>query len=187
VRSRYLFAGHNLDTITLDAATDFYLLPDGLAGYEGSAAHVSDILTVISWARSKAPGLPVWIVGTSRGTGGAFVAGSYSPVQGGPDGLVLAASVNDADDPDSVLAVNLAGITVPVLLINDAGSTCSLATSAAEKTVLKGLKNSPRKSIESVASGKLTALTDNCNGLSDHGFFGIEDTAVSDITVWIAK
>jgi hypothetical protein len=187
VRNRYLFAGHNLDTITLDAATDFYLLANGLAGNEGSAAHVSDILTVISWARSKAPGLPVWIVGTSRGTGGAFVAGEYSPAQGGPDGLVLAASVNDTNDPDSLLAVNLAGITVPVLLINDAGSTCSIATSAGEKPVLKALKNSPRKSIESVLSGKLTALTDNCSSLSDHGFFGIEDTAVSDITVWMAK
>ncbi len=187
VRSRSLFAGHNLDTITLDAATDFYLLPDGLAGEEGSAAHVSDILEVIAWARSKAPGLPVWIVGTSRGTGGAFVAGLYSPVQGGPDGLVLAASVNDTNDPDSVLVANLADITVPVLLINDAGSTCSIATTAGEKPVLKALKKSPRKSIESVPSGKLTALTDNCDALSDHGFFGAEDTAVSDIAVWIAK
>jgi len=49
------------------------------------------------------------------------------------------------------------------------------------------LKNSPRKSIESVPSGKLTALTDNCSALSDHGFFGIEDTAVTDIAVWMAK
>ena len=187
VRSRYLFAGHNLDVITLDAATDFYLLPDGLADQQGSAAHISDILAVIAWARSKAPGLPVWIVGTSRGTGGAFVAGLYSPAQGGPDGLVLAASVNDANDPDSLLTVNLTGITVPVLLINDAGSTCSLATTAGEKPVLKALKHSPRKGIESVASGKLTALTDNCSALSDHGFFGIEDTTVNDIAVWMAK
>ncbi|MGA3093627.1 MAG: hypothetical protein ABSD75_34020 [Terriglobales bacterium] len=186
-RSRYLFAGHNLDVITLDAATDFYLLPDGLADQQGSAAHISDILTVIAWARSAKPGLPVWIVGTSRGTGGAFVAGLYSPAQGGPDGLIQAASVNDTNDPDSLLMVNLAGITVPVLLINDAGSTCSLATSAGEKPILKALKNSPRKSIESVASGKLTPLTDNCSGLSDHGFFGIEQTAVGDIAVWMAK
>jgi hypothetical protein len=187
VRSRFLFAGHNLDTNTLDAPTDFYLLPAGLAGQEGSAAHVSDIFTVIAWARSQAPGLPVWIVGTSRGTGGAFVAGLYSPAQGGPDGLVPAASVNDTNDPDSLLMVNLAGITVPVLLINDAGSTCSIATTAGEKPVLKALKNSPRKAIQSVPSGKLTALTGNCDALSDHGFFGIEDTAVTDITVWMAK
>ncbi len=187
VRSRSLFAGHNLDTITLDAATDFYLLPDGLAGQEGSAAHVSDILEVISWARSKAPGLPVWIVGTSRGTGGAFVADSYSPAEGGPDGLVFAASVNDSDDPDSLLAANLGNITVPVLMINDAGSTCSLATTAGEKPVLKALKQSPRKGSEQVPSAGLTALTGNCDALSDHGFFGNEDTAVRDIALWMAK
>lgn len=187
VRSRSLFAGHNLYTITLDAATDFYLLPGGLAGYEGSAAHVSDILAVIAWARSTMPGLPVWIVGTSRGTGGAFVAGSYSPAQGGPDGLVFAASVNDSNDPDSLLMANLVDITVPVLLINDVGSTCSLATTAGEKPVLKALKQSPRKGIEQVPSGGLTALTGNCDALSDHGFFGIEDTAVKNIAVWMAK
>ena len=187
VRSRSLFAGHNLDTITLDAATDFYLLPEGLAGQEGSAAHVSDILEVISWARSEVPGLPVWIVGTSRGTGGAFVAGSYSPAQGGPDGLVFAASVNDSNDPDSLLMANLANITVPVLLINDAGSTCSIARIAGQPPVLKALKQSPRKGAERVPSGGLTALTGNCDALSDHGFFGIEDTAVRDIAVWMAK
>ena len=110
-----------------------------------------------------------------------------STQQGGPDGLVLAASVNDTNDPDSVLMVNLAGITVPVLLINDVGSSCSIATTAGEKPVLKALKNSPRKGIKQVPSGKLTALTDNCDALSDHGFFGIEDTAVSDITVWMAQ
>jgi len=187
VRSRSLFAGHNLDTITLDAATDFYLLPEGLAGQEGSAAHVSDILEVISWARSEVPGLPVWIVGTSRGTGGAFVAGSYSPAQGGPDGLVFAASVNDSNDPDSLLMANLANITVPVLLINDAGSACSIARIAGQPPVLKALKQSPRKGAERVPSGGLTALTGNCDALSDHGFFGIEDTAVRDIAVWMAK
>jgi hypothetical protein len=187
VRSRFLFAGHNLYTITLDAATDFYLLPDGLAGEEGSAAHVSDILEVIAWARSTMPGLPVWIVGTSRGTGGAFVAGSYSPAEGGPDGLVFAASVNAATDPDSLLNANLAGITVPALLINDAGSTCSLALVAGQPPVLKALKHSPRKGVSLVASGGLTALTENCDALSDHGFFGIEDTAVRDIAVWMAK
>ncbi|MGB8731099.1 MAG: hypothetical protein WCC99_07615 [Candidatus Sulfotelmatobacter sp.] len=187
VRSRSLFAGHNLDTITLDAATDFYLLPDGLAGQEGSAAHVSDILEVISWARSKAPGLPVWIVGTSRGTGGAFVAASYGPAEGGPDGLVFAASVNDSNDPDSLLAANLGNITVPVLIINDAGSTCSIASVAGQSPVLKALKHSPRKGVEQVPSAGLTALTGNCDALSGHGFFGSEDTAVRDIAVWMAK
>jgi hypothetical protein len=187
VRSRFLFAGHNLYTITLDAATDFYLLPSGLGYEEGSAAHVSDILEVISWARSTMPGLPVWIVGTSRGTAGAYVAGLYSPAEGGPDGLVFAASVNTATDPDSLLNANLAGITVPALLINDAGSICSIASVAGQLPVLKALKHSPRKGVEKVASGVLTALTDNCDALSDHGFFGVEDIAVRNIAVWMAK
>lgn len=187
VRTRSLFAGHNFYTITLDAATDFYLLPQGLTDQQGSAAHVSDILTVIAWARSAMPGLPVWIVGTSRGTGGAFVAGSYSPTLGGPDGLVFTSSINDSTDPDSLLMANLAGITVPVLLLNDAGNTCIGTTTAGQMPVLKALKLSPRKGAEQLPSGHLTALTDSCHEFSDHGYFGVEDSAVSHIALWMAK
>jgi hypothetical protein len=187
VRSRSLFAGHNFYTVTLDAATDFYLLPGGLTDEQGSAAHVSDILTVIAWARSSMPGLPVWVVGTSRGTGGAFVAASYSPTLGGPDGLVFSSSINDSTDPDSLLMATLGNITVPVLLLNDAGNTCTGTTSAGQAAVIKALKLSPRKGTVQLPSGGLTALTDNCHEFSDHGYFGIEDTAVRDIAAWIAK
>ena len=187
VRTRWLFAGHNFYTITLDAATDFYLLPQGLTDQQGSAAHVSDILAVIAWARSAMPGLPVWVVGTSRGTGGAFVAASYSPTLGGPDGLVFASSINDSTDPDSLFMATLANITVPVLLINDVGNTCTGTTTAGQPAVLKALKMSPRKSGEQLPSGGLTALTDSCHALSDHGFFGVEDTAVRKIALWMAK
>lgn len=186
-RNRWLYAGHNLYTITLDAATDFLQLPNGLTGYEGSAAHVTDILLVISWARSTLPGVPVWIVGISRGTGGAFVAGQYSPVLGGPDGLVLASSINDTTDADSLLMANLAGITVPVLLINDNGNTCTGTQASGEVAVRKALKLSPRVGVELLPSAGLTGLTSNCLGLSDHAFFGDEDLLVKDIALWIGS
>src|SRR5262249_8041435 len=124
-RDRWLFAGHGLYTITLDAASDFLMLSTVLTGQQGSTAHVSDVLSVISWARTNVPGVPIWVVGTSRGTAGAFVAGQFSPGAGGPDGLVLASSINDTTDADSVIMANLANITVPVLLINDTGNTCT--------------------------------------------------------------
>jgi hypothetical protein len=53
--------------------------------------------------------------------------------------------------------------------------------------VIKALKLSPRKGTVQLPSGGLTALTDNCHEFSDHGYFGIEDTAVRDIAAWIAK
>ncbi len=189
VRSRWLFGGHGYYVITLDSATDFQLLPNGLIDQEGSAAHVTDVLQVIAWARAQNPGLPVWVIGTSRATTGAFIAGQYSPGAGGPDGLVLTNPVNDSGDPDSVLAANLAGISVPVLILTDKGNTCPVTLASGDAAVVKALKSStsPKVSNEVVAAGGLIALTSDCNALSDEGFFGVEDTTINKIALWIAS
>lgn len=185
VRDRWLFAGHGFYTITLDSATDFQLLPNGLKGQQGSTAHITDILQVIAWARATVPGLPVWVVGTSRGTAGAFVAAAYNPASGGPDGLVFSSPVNDTGDPDSLLSANLAAITVPVLLVGDAGNACPGTLAADDATVKKMLTSSPKVENETLPSGGLIALTDACNPLSDHGFFGLEDKAVRKMALFI--
>lgn len=189
IRSRWLFAGKGLYTISLDAATDFKLLPNVLKGQQGSAAHVTDLLQVIAWARTTVPSTPVWIIGTSRGTGGAFVAAQYSPAAGGPDGLVFADSVSGPSDPDSLdaAALTLSNITVPVLFLQDNGNSCPGTEAVPQAVVVAGLTSSSKVSTESVPSSGLTALTDPCDGLSDHGFFGETDGAVPDIALWIAS
>jgi hypothetical protein len=184
VRSRWLFAGQNFYVISLDSASDFQLLPNGLQGQQGSAAHVSDVLQVINFIRSTQPTLPVWVVGTSRGTAGAFVAGT-NPPPAGPDGLVFTDSINSTTDPDSLLMANLAGITVPVLFLEDGGNTCTGTLATGNGAVVKLLTSSPLVKRDSVASAGLIPLTDNCKSLSDHGFFGKEDDAVTKIAAWI--
>jgi len=184
IRDRWLFAGQSFYVISLDSATDFQLLPNGLTDEQGSAAHITDVLQVIAWARS-ATGLPVWVVGTSRGTGGAFAAG-LNPPPTGPDGLVFADSIDSTTDPDSLLMANLAGIVVPVFFLNDAGNTCPGTLGGKSLTpVVKQLTSAPLVNGESVPSAGLAALTDNCKSLSDHGFFGKEDLAVEKIADWI--
>jgi hypothetical protein len=187
VRSRWLFAGNGYYTITLDAASDFLLLLDGLKGEQGSAPHITDVMQVIAWARMTVPGVPVWVVGTSRGTAGAFVAADFTPALLGPDGLVFASPINASTDPDSLLSANLAAITVPVLLFGDVGNTCPNTLASGDPAIKKMLTSSAMASTETVASGKLYALTDSCDPLSDHGFFGIENNAVHKIAVWIAS
>ncbi|HXX19096.1 MAG TPA: hypothetical protein VEJ46_06805 [Candidatus Acidoferrum sp.] len=185
VRSRWLFGGQNLYVITLDAAADFYRLPNGLIGQQSNAAHITDILQVIAWARSTVPGVPVWVVGTSRGTAGAFVAALYSPGSGGPDGLVFASPLTSSTDPDSVLAANLAAITVPVLIINNTDETCTGTLPSTDPGVKTAPTSSPKVSVEFVTGDSFTPLTDQCNGLSPHGFFGIEPHTVKKIANWI--
>ncbi len=185
VRSRWLFAGQNFYVISLDSASDFQLLPYGLQFQQGSAAHISDVLQVINFIRSTYPNLPVWVIGTSRGTAGAFVAGQYSPGAGGPDGLVFTDSINNPTDPDSLLMANLPGIVVPVLFLQDAGNTCTGTMATGEGAVVKLLTSSALVKRESVQPAGLLPLTDNCKSLSDHGFFGKEAEAVAKIAAWI--
>jgi len=186
VRSRWLFAGHGFYTISLNAATDFLSTTNGLTDEQGSANHISDVLDIISWARTTVPDVPVLIVGTSRGTGGAFVAGlNSSPA--GPDGLVFTDPINNTTDPDSLLNAKLSAISVPVLLMDDAGNTCTGTLNSGNVAVKKALTSSPEVSREQVPAGGLIPLTDSCKELSDHGFFGVEDKAVAKIVAWIAS
>ena len=188
-RSRWLFGGYNFIVITLDAASDYLLMPpDYLQFHQGDPQHVSDVEQAILFARAAYAGLPVWVVGTSRGTAGAFEAATFGGPPNGPDGLVFTSALNENTlplDPDSLFSANLAAITVPVLLVNDAGNTCPKTLPTGDPAVKKALTSSPAVEIKSVAASPLLPLTDNCKPLSSHGYFGKEPHAVELIAEWI--
>lgn len=183
VRVRWLLASQSFVVLTLDSATDFQLLPGGLDGYQGSAAHITDILTVISYARTTYPGLPVWVMGTSHGTAGAFVAAADPPPTG-PDGLVFTSPLNINNNVDSLLAANLPAIMVPTLLVNNKASTCPAALYTGDPAVLAKLTGAPAKANINM-NGGFPSLSTSCNALSPHGYFGVEPTTVTTIAAWI--
>jgi hypothetical protein len=187
-RSRWLFGGYNFVVITLDAASDYLLMPPNyLMFHQGDPQHISDVEQVIQFARATFAGLPVWLVGTSRGTAGAFVAAMAGPPTG-PDGLVFSSSINGNTpplDPDSLFSATLSSITVPVLIVNDAGNTCPGTLPTGDPAVKKALTGSPVVEIKNVAASTLLPLTDNCDPLSSHGYFGKEPHAVEVIAEWI--
>lgn len=187
-RSRWLFAGHNLIVLTLDAASDYLITtPTVLKHHQGDLDHIGDVDAVIQYARSTYPGLPVWLVGTSRGTAGAFVAASAGPTTG-PDGLVFSSALNGSTlplDPDSLFSATVSSIIVPVLLVNDLGNTCMNTLPSGDPAVKKALTGSPVVNIINIPAGGLLPLTDNCDPLSDHGYFGRERIAVQEIANWV--
>lgn len=183
VRSRWLFAAQHFVVITLDAATDF-IATTGLKGQQGNPAHVADVVQVIQWARTTYPGLKVWLVGTSRGTAGAWVASMNAPPTG-PDGLVFSSPVNVISDPDGLPNATLARITVPTLLVNNLKSACSVALPAADVTVATMLTGSPEVGNFNVDGGYPPLTSDTCGALSYHGYFGIEPITVLLISDWI--
>ncbi len=97
LRTRHLFAARGpFDVAVMDAASDFLnsgLFPKGLRGQRVSAQYLEDMQRVTSDLRARFPGLPIWAVGTSRGSiAAALVAAQLNRPQG-PDGVVLTSSV----------------------------------------------------------------------------------------------
>jgi acetyl esterase/lipase len=92
VRTRDRFAAQGLLVAVVDAPSDRQN-PPYLSGFRQTPEHVADIKAVIAWLKQQAK-VPVWLVGTSRGTQSAAFAATQLPVaDGGPDGLVLTSTM----------------------------------------------------------------------------------------------
>lgn len=182
VRTRRRFAETGFVTAVLDAASDFKT-SEGQRGYRFSAAHAEDVRAVIGHLRGIKP--PVWLVGTSRGTLSAANAAARL-VEGGPDGLVLTASVTREEGrrSRSLQDIELERIRIPTLIVHNRDDQCRV-TPFADVEALKGwLKQAPNVEILAVSGGD-RPRSDPCEAMSYHGFLGLEAQVVRAITEWI--
>ena len=190
VRSRHLFASFGFHVAVIDAASDFLSCPSGLGNLRLSDEHVSDIKAVIDDLRTRHPGLPVWVVGTSMGSVSAAQAAAELPEgTGGPDGLVLTSSVtNPGSDPNfkTVLSVDLESITVLTIIVSHKEDTCQATPPLDTKAIKKRLTSTHNIQTQTF-SGGFTPLSVECEALSNHGYFGIEPTVVKGIVKLIQK
>ena len=91
VRFRDPFHGLGFATALVDAPSD-YRGEDGLVGFRLSPQHAADLGKVIADVRRRTR-MPVWLVGTSRGTISAASAAARLKGPEAPDGLVLTSAV----------------------------------------------------------------------------------------------
>jgi len=132
--------------------------------------------------------VPVWLIGTSRGTQSAAYAASQlpAPAAGGPDGVVLTSTIlvgSNAQDR-AVPQMPLGRIAVPVLLVHHRDDGCSLCPFAQLSQVAQALRGAPRTQTIAVDGG--TSTGDPCEAFAYHGFNGIERRVVGAIADWIA-
>ncbi len=81
VRTRQLFADQGLLVALVDAPSDRQS-PPYLGGFRQKPEHAADIKAVIAWLREQSK-VPIWLVGTSRGTvSAAYVATELSVMMG---------------------------------------------------------------------------------------------------------
>lgn len=183
VRTRELFAAKNFITVVVDVPSDF-AGTDGILGWRATETHAQDLQKIITSLR-KATDIPIWLIGTSRGTISAANAAARLQVNGA-DGLVLTASVVEPGGNNSgyVGDVELEKIRIPTLIIHHEEDDCSVCDFYAAKRLPAEFKNSSRVEFITFSGGK-PAETGSCGPLSEHGFFGLEDKVINTISSWI--
>jgi hypothetical protein len=177
-RSRREFIRNGVLPVILDAPSDHSR--EMTDEFRTSEAHSADARAVIAEVKKRHPGLPVFLVGTSRGTlSAAYVGGALGD---GVAGVVLTASLFYSGGGTRALS-RLAGfdwsvIKSPVLLAHHADDGCG-ATPYREAARL-----GRRFALITVHGGK-PAESPPCEPLAAHGFFGKEAETVHAIAAWM--
>lgn len=181
IRTRTLFADQGLAVAVLDVPSDRQRAPF-LDGFRQTAEHAADLKATIAWLRSQW-GLPVWLVGTSRGTQSAAFVATELTRPDGPDGIVLSSSILADDRSRAVPAMPLERIRVPVLVLHHEQDGCRLCAFSQVPALLDGLKSAPRKQLLAFKGG--TSEGDPCHAMAHHGFNGIEADVVRQAAAWM--
>lgn len=181
IRSRELFKDHGLLVIVVDAPSDRQNAPY-LSGFRQTPEHVMDIKAVMAWARAQAK-IPVWLVGTSRGTQSAAFVATELDGPAGPDGLVLTSTMLTDNKGRPVPDMALEKIRIPVLVVHHEQDACSHCSFQEIPRLMEKLSNSPRKQLLPFTGGENRG--DACEAKSYHGFNGLEKEVVSQIATWL--
>lgn len=184
VRTRELFAAKNFITVVVDVPSDFSGV-DGILGWRATKTHAQDLQQIITKLREAAD-IPVWLIGTSRGTISAANVAARLQVNG-PDGLVLTSSIVEPRGNNSGYLgdVDLEKIRIPTLIIHHDEDSCSVCDFYAAKRLPAELKNVSHVEFIAFSGGKRSE-SGPCGPLSEHGFLGLEEK-VNTISSWMTS
>lgn len=181
VRSRQLFAQQDLVVAVVDAPSDRQS-PPYLSGFRQRREHVADIKAVIAWLREQAR-VPVWLVGTSRGTQSAAFVATQLPGPEGPEGLVLSSTILKDRWERPVPDLDLNKLRIPVLVIHHEYDGCPYCAFMDLPRLMERLRQVPRKELLAFKGGENRG--NPCEAFAYHGFNGIECEVVAQTARWI--
>jgi len=182
VRSRGLFQRAGFVTALIDAPTD--RLSSGLLNqFRASEAHAEDVGAAIRVLRERFH-LPVWLIGTSRGTNSVANAAIRLESEP-PDGIVLTSSMLRFNRKGPhLLQMDLHAITLPVLIVHHVKDACNVTPFGEVPKLEVALSAAKTVAVLSYEGGSPTR-EEVCGAYHYHGFRGIEKKVVSDISDWI--
>jgi hypothetical protein len=181
VANRARFARNGLVAVVVDAPSD--RARNGLEdGFRESRDHAEDIRLVILALR-RTYDLPIWLVGTSRGS--TSVANAGIRLQAAPpDGLVLTSSISQENRRGgNLLDMNLKAIRTPTLVAHHLDDDCWVTPYSGAVKIESALTNTVDGALMAFDGGEQTG--NSCKPFSHHGFSGQRDAVVRAVSEWI--
>ena len=178
------FVALDLNVAVVDAPSD---QSNGMSDdFRMSAAHSTDVAAAIAAMRQHAE-VPVWLVGTSRGTiSAASLAVRLGPPRIAPGmapgvaGVVLTSTVWQSS---AVSQIRLEDIRVPTLIVHNRNDGCIASPFGLAGFGLRRLSAAPAKELIAVSSSAQRSAS--CDAMSPHGYLAIEQQVVQLIAAWI--
>jgi len=182
VRTRDDFAAHGFAVAVVDSPSDQKESRGMRGGFRNTAEHVTDIDAVTAHLR-KTVGVPVWLIGTSRGTESAAYVAIHTKET--VAGLVLTSSMSeDNSDGRPVTDLALDKIRVPTFVVAHEDDECRVTPPDGAERIAKGLVNAPKVAVKMFSGGDPPG-SNPCKAKTAHGFLGIERDVVAAIAAFI--
>ena len=179
VKSRDYFAASGFNVAIPDQPSD---TDDLDFHFRSSPNHVQDLRQIVTYLKNDEK-LPVWLIGSSRGTMSATAA---AIAFGNEElaGIVLTSSITAWWKKGAVPSQNLKAIRIPVLVVHHELDACSICKPRNDSRIMEGLKNAPVKKLVMVQGGGPPSGKE-CSSTHWHGFVGMEKDVVNLIADWI--
>ena len=184
VRSRVEFVNRNVVTAIVDVPSD----QQGGWGmsdeFRLGGDHFTDVSAVVADLNQRLPAMPVFLIGTSRGTISAAAVGARLGTKIG--GVVLTASMfrevpRRSKEPGPGLSrFEFTTIAAPLLFAHHVSDQCQFTPYA------DAARQSEKFPLISVFGGS-PPQSSPCEALSQHGFHGKEAETVEQIVNWMLK
>jgi hypothetical protein len=184
VRSRAEFVNRGVVAAIVDAPSDQQKNWGMTDEFRLSDKHLADVAAVVADVKKRFPDAPLFLVGTSRGTISAAAVGAN--LEPPPAGVILTATVfrqtaRGSTQPGPGLSkFDWATIKVRLLFVHHGSDQCATTLYS------DAYRLSEKYPLISVLGGK-QSMSDPCDALSQHGFYGKESETVEEIVNWMLK
>src|SRR5215468_4959206 len=184
VRTRGEFVKRGVVGAILDAPSDRQTGWGMADEFRLGEDHFTDVSAVVADLGKRLPGLPLFLVGTSRGTISA--AALSARFGSGLAGVVLTSTMfraagTRANEPGPGLSrFDFATIKVPVLFVHHVNDQCAVTPYS------DAVRLADKYPLISVSGGRAPE-SGPCDPFSAHGYFGKESETVEEIVNWMLK